>query len=614
VSSDPPATNLTREEIAQREIGQTDISHWMSWSLIVSFLLTLAIPPVAQISFDISTLSPNLSPPRTQEQAEVKSPQKHSDFTTDQIPSCLQFFTTLPALAEAFQTTDGGYLEKLLAANRQLIRNINDYERQLEERSLLTRNLLGPTRWLFAKYGGIGSDQAEPGRDGWLFFRPDLEHLTGPGFLEPEVLQRQSRLNTQQELARQSDPRRAILDFHEQLAARGIRLIVMPTPGKPAIYPEHLSIRDSHKTTKPQLGAPARANATTTFVPLQNASFDQFTKELKSAGVLVFDPAIALAQAKQSSGINDLYLRTDTHWTPVGIEAVARRLSEFIERELPFLKQRAAIYQQRAIDITNLGDIAVMLRLPPNQTLFPPERITVQQVEQSLGGAWQLELASEILLLGDSFTNIYSLREMNWGTAAGLAEQLSFHLQRPVDRIAQNNGGAFATRQALFQELSRGNDRLAGKRLVIWQFATRDLTTGDWKRLSMPTIPSSINQSQHPPPITDEVMVRATIQATAGVPNPGTVPYRDAVTGVHLIDVKGQGDSLIAKELIVYLWGLQDNQRTLAARFTKGQQVTLKLVPWENVKERYERFNRIELDDPDFRLIDLPTYWGEFQP
>ena len=83
-----------------------------------------------------------------------------------------------------------------------------------------------------------------------------------------------------------------------------------------------------------------------------------------------------------------------------------------------------------------------------------------------------------MLLLGDSFTNIYSLASMGWCDSAGLADQLSYSLGRPLDRIVQNDDGAFATR-ALLQRA--GPERLAGKRVVVWQFAARELVSGDWK-------------------------------------------------------------------------------------------------------------------------------------
>jgi alginate O-acetyltransferase complex protein AlgJ len=67
-----------------------------------------------------------------------------------------------------------------------------------------------------------------------------------------------------------------------------------------------------------------------------------------------------------------------------------------------------------------------------------------------------------------------------------LAPQLALALKRPLDVIAQNDAGAFATRRALARELAAGADRLAGKRVVIWEFAARELSAGDWKRIELP--------------------------------------------------------------------------------------------------------------------------------
>jgi alginate O-acetyltransferase complex protein AlgJ len=56
-------------------------------------------------------------------------------------------------------------------------------------------------------------------------------------------------------------------------------------------------------------------------------------------------------------------------------------------------------------------------------------------------------------------------------------------LQRPLDVIAQNDSGAFATRTALALELEGGKARLAKKKLVVWEFASRELAVGNWKRI-----------------------------------------------------------------------------------------------------------------------------------
>ncbi len=87
-----------------------------------------------------------------------------------------------------------------------------------------------------------------------------------------------------------------------------------------------------------------------------------------------------------------------------------------------------------------------------------------------------------MLVLGDSFSNIYSAESFGAGTSAGLVEHLSYILQRPIDRLVQNGDGAFATRTLLQEDPSR----LAGKRVVVYQFATRELTIGDWRLLPLP--------------------------------------------------------------------------------------------------------------------------------
>ena len=87
-----------------------------------------------------------------------------------------------------------------------------------------------------------------------------------------------------------------------------------------------------------------------------------------------------------------------------------------------------------------------------------------------------------MLVLGDSFSNIYSLESMGWGTSAGFVEQLSYALRRPIDRLVQNDQGAFATRAML----QRDPRRLDGKRVVVYQFAARELAFGDWKVLDLP--------------------------------------------------------------------------------------------------------------------------------
>jgi alginate O-acetyltransferase complex protein AlgJ len=97
------------------------------------------------------------------------------------------------------------------------------------------------------------------------------------------------------------------------------------------------------------------------------------------------------------------------------------------------------------------------------------------------GQPWQPSETADVLLLGDSFTNIYTQEPMGWGAAAGLAPHLALALGRPVDVLARNDAGAYATRKLLAEALAAGEDRLAGKRVVIWELAARELAVGDFQ-------------------------------------------------------------------------------------------------------------------------------------
>lgn len=562
----------TREEIAQREIGRTEIAPGLARLLNNIFLLTLAVPPTVQLLYDV-----------------------YADDTHRPL-SCLELFGTLPESAQVFEQTEGSAWNRLVAANRRLRQNIEDYERQLEDRSLLTRRLLGPTQSWLTAMSGLGNEKVYVGKGGWLFYGPDVDYLTGPGFLEPAVLERRARGGKDHTLPPAPDPRPAILEFHKQLAHRGIALVLMPTPGKAAIHPEKLSSRFDFG------GA-----------PLNNASFQQFQRDMEAGGVLLFDPAPLLAEKSNASRGSPQFLRTDTHWTPEAMQFVAEQLAAFIDSHCPLAPRARVLFGERQQDVENLGDIAAILNLPEWQTLFPRETVTIRPISDPDGQDWLAGQTADVLLLGDSYTNIYSLPEMNWGAAAGLVEQLSFVLQRPVDRLAQNDGGSHAVRQALCRELSGGHDRLAGKRVVIWQFAARELAYGDWKILSLPerTSPGDGAQYGAPALAAGELLIRGNVRSAAGAPKPGSVPYRDAVTALHLGEVEAADGDFPNREIVVYLWGLRDNRLTNAARFAPGQNVSLRVVPWDSVREKYERFNRIELDDPDFWLVELPTYWGK---
>jgi alginate O-acetyltransferase complex protein AlgJ len=358
-----------------------------------------------------------------------------------------------------------------IAANRQVLAAITGFEDALKERSVVTERVGRDIQFILTRWLNSGTDQVVKGRRGWLYFRPALDYVTGSGFLEPKALARQSAGGPTFEARPQPDPLIAISDFAAQLAERGIGLVVVPIPVKVALHPEGL------------------ASGLDDDLPLANPSFGRFIERLAAMGVPVYSPGPRLAQARREKPWTQ-YLRTDTHWTPQAMEFVAEGLATLLNRSVPLPESRRAVCTRREAWVRGRGDLAALIKVPMRREIFSPELVRTQQVVGEDGQSWTADPAADVLLLGDSFANIYSQSALGFGESAGLAEQLAYYLGRPVDKLAINAGGPSAGRKQLAADLAGGTDRLAGKRLVIYQFSERELSSGDWPVVSLAAAPS----------------------------------------------------------------------------------------------------------------------------
>jgi len=468
-------------------------------------------------------------------------------------------------------------------------------ERTLENESLVSQWLLPRTQYLLTVLLGAGNEQVYLGHDHWLFYRADVDHVIGPPFLDP--IRMKHRLQASRV---QPDPIRAIVDFRNQLAARGIDLVILPVLVKPSIEGEMLAVSNASQT---QAGG-----------ALPNPSFNEFKARLEREKVRVFDPARFLMEQGRNGS---LYLETDTHWRPATMEIVAERLADFLQLPAAAGSTSPSIIEK---EIVARGDIAAMLKLSGGDKFFSPEKVTIRQVVTG-NALWRPSREADVLLLGDSFSNIFSFEAMGWGESAGFAEHLSMALRRPIDCILRNSDASFATREILSNELARGRDRLAGKKLVIWEFAARELSFGNWKLLDLklgeakPSRFMSLKAGE-------EITVNGTVESISPVPRPGTVPYKDHIEALHLVDIvaadsRGEGagtadtfrEAASHSQAVVYLWSMRDNVWTSAARLRPGDRVKLRLRPWPEVSGQYEKFNRTELDDPALQLEE--PVWGE---
>lgn len=560
---------LSREEIALREVGQTAVTRKLAAALVAMFLATIVAVPLVQ------------------QASEVHAGWKGARGRL--LPQAYELVEKVGTAARSFSATRGSWWQRIVATNRAILRAMHDYETDLKEDSVLTAAVLPTTQALLARLGA-GNEQAYVGRDGWLFYRPEIDYVTGPGFLEASWQQQRAAHASEWETAPQPDPLAAIVQFDQQLAARGIKLIVVPTPTKASIQPQKF----------------ARA-ITPEAAPLQNVSFAQFKDELTKRGVLVFDPTVVLA-AQRASGEGSSYLAADTHWRPEAMELVAREVAKFVEQHALLAPSAGPTYSVAEIALEGVGDIAAMLRLPERQEVFRRETVRVHQVRDASGALWRPARGADVLLLGDSFSNIYSLPGLGWGEGAGFAEHLSLELRRPLDTIVRNDGGAHATREILARDLAAGRDRLAGKRVVLWQFAARELTAGDWKLLELvPEAPAA--REVVVPPAGASWTVSGVVQEISSAPRPGSVPYRDHIVSVHLGELSGTGIQPEGGAALVYVWSMRDNVLTEGARLRVGDAVRVRLRPWADVAAELERFNRSELEDEAVRWQE--PCWGE---
>lgn len=546
---------VSREEEAELTLKNTAYTAGSRSLLILLFLLTILSVPAIQFA------------------VELRAPHTQGRLGTFNI------YKAYPAWKKIRAVRGPRDLWRLLPRGAEL----KAAEKELESESAVSEWLLPRVQSVLTVKLGAGNEQVYLGRSGWLFYRPDVDYITGPPFLDPAPMRHRAQAG-----AVQPDPVKAIVAFREQLAARGIDLIAVPIPMKPGVEADKLSTRSKQT------------------IVLQNASFSEFKTRLQKAGVRVFDPASVLNERKAVARNSSLFLETDTHWRPETMEFVADNLAAFIQTT-GFTAQTS--FQISAKEVNGVGDIARMLKLPETQSVYRPETVTIHQV-LARSAPWRSSKNAEILLLGDSFSNIFSLAALGWGESAGFAEHLSRALGGiSLDCILRNSDAAFATREILSRELARGRDRLAGKKLVVWEFAARELAFGDWKMLEM-KLEQPVPAKFFVPKIGDIVVMSGTVEAISTVPRPGSVPYADHVLALHLTDLTPDGgDTSEGLESLVYAESMRDNVLMPAARLRPGDRVTLKLRPWTDVSDKYEKINRSEIDDPAVQLEE--PCWGE---
>lgn len=332
--------------------------------------------------------------------------------------------------------------------------NLRAFETDMENTSYVSqvvRPWMQHIRFILLKDSGPKSLM---GRRNWFFYKPGIRYLIEA---LPSVVPDQDSKN---------DVISAIVCFRDQLAERGIKLLVVPAPGKAGIYPEMLTTHADR------------------FKIAEESHTRKIISTLKEAGVEVVDlfEVFNNARSEQSSDEKvEYFLSQDTHWSPDGVSLAASAVASRI-LELGWIKTGNVNYNLKPITISRLGDVIGMINVPQIERLFTSETIHCYQViNHNSNQPYNDVPDSEILVLGDSFLRIYQTDEPG---SAGFIAHLAQKLKFPLTSIVNDGGATTLVRQ----QLSRKPELLKNKKLVIWEFVERDIRFGTegWQNIPLP--------------------------------------------------------------------------------------------------------------------------------
>jgi hypothetical protein len=256
------------------------------------------------------------------------------------------------------------------------------------------------------------------GRNGWLFFEPELTYVVDS--LPKENI-------------------RSIIEYDRTLRSQGISLFVVPIPNKVEIYPEMLT----------SIPAPE---------PVKKERSD-LLDTLERAGVRVIDLVPAFEQAKSHCQLYDPY---ETHWSAAGIEVaagvIAQRVDSLLDaRHVP----RTARYAIRDTVRLASGDLIDRLKGERWCALHP---VNIPQVYGPDGTPYKDDVRSGIMIIGDSYVD--HIRWWNSKLGAHLARQIGHPTYTYCNLLANVKGPCMYDMKP---------EAFPKHGIVIWAFTSRVL-------------------------------------------------------------------------------------------------------------------------------------------
>lgn len=231
------------------------------------------------------------------------------------------------------------------------------------------------------------------------------------------------------------------------LAQHNVQLVLAIVPAKARLYPEHIA-------------GPAPA-------ALHEDLYRLFHQQAQQAGIFAPDLLTALQQAKSQGPV---FLRTDTHWTPLGAEVVARSLGLAIAAHDPITGDSQTYVTDSQAAVPYKGDLTTFLPLDPlfSNLLPPPDELAqrsthLQQAAAANEDALFASTDIAVALVGTSYS-----ANPHWNFLGALQQAL----HSDVVNYAENGHGPILP---MLKYLQTDAFKTSPPQVVIWEFPERYL-------------------------------------------------------------------------------------------------------------------------------------------
>lgn len=335
----------------------------------------------------------------------------------------------LNAASPAAQASERKDLSLSYVIDGEATRDLDSlYKNELPHRAASV-GLFGNARYALL---GAGRKGVIVGQDGWFFTAEEFKTVSTKDI---------------------DDAADRVASVKHDLETRGIRLVLAPLPAKSDLYAEEVPsfVRSS-----------AMADA-----------YSAFSTALEQRGIAVADTRAAMLTAKP---FGEVFLKSDTHWSPAGAKAAAEAIQSSLQKNGVTLPSQELTAQWQT-PVSLWGDLTKFVTSPDyaptvglSEESVPIYRTAVN-ADASGADIFGDDAAVPVMLVGTS----YSANE-NWSFADFLRQSL----RADVVNVAKEGLGPGVPMM----------DLLAGSALdetaptvVVWEFPVRYLGTKTlWKR------------------------------------------------------------------------------------------------------------------------------------